>query len=126
MESYSHQGTRRLYVCIDCGRESTRRTRCPRCERLAQAKRNALPKRAIYRDPAYQRAPREGICCRCGLPGADTRDHHPVSIAEGIERGWTIEQINAPSNLHPAHRHCNSAASVLRSSADCGLHRDAR
>jgi hypothetical protein len=45
-------------------------------------------------------------CIDCGRP--ITRDMkwqvgHRVSVAEAKRQGWSVQQINAPSNLGPSH-----------------------
>jgi 5-methylcytosine-specific restriction endonuclease McrA len=88
-------------ICLDCPATFTGTgSRCDGCSKAKERVRNGLPSRRAYQDPAYQAIPLGGTCWLCGEPGADTRDH-VVSIA----RGGT----NAPSNIRPAHRACNSS-----------------
>jgi hypothetical protein len=81
--------------------------RCVECSRALNRARNGR-RNPIYHDPAYLASPREGTCHICGKQtnGFGTRDHI-VSVKAGKARGWTIAQINAPSNLAPAHSWCN-------------------
>lgn len=52
-----------------------RRTRCIRCEKAYQFKRNRRPSRAKYRDPVYLSLVPSGLChWGCGRR-ADTREH---------------------------------------------------
>lgn len=85
--------------CLDCGIPALR-NRCAACEQAHQYRRNRLPHRSLYRDLNYLNASKTGICHICKQPGADTRDHVIPVIAGGT---------NAPENIRPAHRSCNSA-----------------
>jgi 5-methylcytosine-specific restriction endonuclease McrA len=53
----------------------TTRTRCPRCESIYQAERNARPGRQAYKDPIYRSIPRVGECEVCGTTEDITLDH---------------------------------------------------
>ena len=88
--------------CLDCGRLMMgSQTRCQRCSKRRERKRNAQPKRRAYRDPAYLAVPMTGICHICLQPidpGQGSRDHlTPISIDP-----HSVKAL-------PAHRTCNSA-----------------
>lgn len=93
-------------------RQAQRGLRCPQHQRVhdrAQNKiRHARPHQQAYRDPSYHSIPIGGICHICGLPGADTRDH-----VIPLSRGGT----NHPSNIRPAHKHCNESKGAKTQSA---------
>lgn len=95
--------------CLEpgCGQLTLKGNRCIEHYLAQQRARNKRPLRVVYQDPAYLAAPSSGICWICKNPGADSRDH-VVSISEAFDQGWSIAQINAPSNLRPAHKRCNS------------------
>lgn len=88
--------------CLDCGSVvPVRAGRCVACRRVWNARRNADPKRAGYRNPEYLAQPKDGTCWLCGeliAQGEGTRDH-VVPLAKDFYAVAT----------RPAHRSCNSA-----------------
>lgn len=75
-------------------------SRCHPCEKDREAKRNALPQRAIYRDPRYRALTPLGPCCECGGWSDMTWDHI-IPISMGGTNSW--------QNLRALCRSCNSS-----------------
>lgn len=70
-----------MKLCLEgCGQfadpKSANGSRCTACERARNRTRNADPKRAAYKDPAYRAVPVAGAQCACCGSRSDlTRDH---------------------------------------------------
>lgn len=61
--------------------------------------------RKVTRLRRYVVARDGGICCRCGLDGADTSDHYPVPKVE-LDPGEWFD----PARVRAAHLACNLRA----------------
>lgn len=71
-----------MKCCVDCGR-ITQRTRCPACQRTANAKRNAARRDGGHTDPewiALSRRVRKAWVSTHGwwCPGDEHHGHHPT------------------------------------------------
>lgn len=89
--SGSRPGHPRLHRrCVVCG-IACYAARCQDCEREYQAKRNALPKRQAYKDPAYLAIPLVGQCADCGS-AVDLTRHHELAVRYGgtVADGITV------------------------------------
>lgn len=97
---------RPLRKCLDCP-DLTRnpKGRCRPCQQREDHKRNALPGRQAYQDPAYKRIRsavlrgQYGPCVDCGTYDDLTVDHR-IPLAQGGTNAW--------SNLVVRCRACNS------------------